>query len=128
MHGDVTGALEAGKVSDYRLWKKSSPEVVLHPFGLTNLGQLGPDATSFASLVTAQCRRMGTPFCSQSWHVCISVYLVHYRSLVVDYWYKAASEAVARTRDPFAFVDAPACLAQDDCDEMLVIRPDHSAL
>jgi len=31
---------------------------------------------------------------------------------------------VARTRDPFAFADAPACLAQDECDEMLVIRLD----
>jgi len=28
----------------------------------------------------------------------------------------------------FAFVDAPACLAQDNCDEMLVIGPDDSAM
>jgi len=31
-----------------------------------------------------------------------------------------------RTRDPLAFVDVPSCLAQNDCDEMLVNRPDSS--
>jgi len=40
-----------------------------------------------------------------------------------EHWCKAASEAVARTRDPFAVVDASACLTQDDCDEVLVILP-----
>jgi len=32
---------------------------------------------------------------------------------------------VACTRNPFAVVDTPACLAQDDCDEMFVIQPDY---
>jgi len=27
-------------------------------------------------------------------------------------------------RDPFAFMDAPACHAQGDCNKMLAIRPD----
>jgi len=40
--------------------------------------------------------------------------------LMADHWCKATSEAVARTCDPFAL----ACLAQDGCDVMLVIRPD----
>jgi len=44
------------------------------------------------------------------------------------HWYKAASEAVARTRDLCAFVDAPACIAQDDWDELLIIRPDSSVM
>jgi len=43
---------------------------------------------------------------------------------MADHWCKAVSEAVVRTRDPFAFVDAPPCLAQDNCDEMLVTLPD----
>jgi len=38
---------------------------------------------------------------------CISVCLVHYMSPMADHWCKAASEAVARMRDLFAFVDAP---------------------
>jgi len=42
---------------------------------------------------------------------------------MADHWCKAASEGVARTRDPFAFVDAPAFLAQGGCDEVLVIHP-----
>jgi len=48
---------------------------------------------------------------------------VYNMSLMADYWCKAAAKAVACTRHSFAFVDALACLAQDDCDEA-VIRPD----
>jgi len=36
----------------------------------------------------------------------------------------AASKAVARTRDPFTFADAPPYPAQADCDELLVTHPD----
>jgi len=45
---------------------------------------------------------------------------------IVDtgHWRKAASEAIAHTRDLFAFVDVPACLSQDKCHEVLAIRPD----
>jgi len=43
---------------------------------------------------------------------------------MANYRCKVATEVGARTRDPFAFVDVPACLAQDDCDARLVIRPD----
>lgn len=43
--------------------------------------------------------------------------------LMADHWRKAASRVVACTRDLFAFVDAQACLAQGDRDEMLIIRP-----
>lgn len=32
------------------------------------------------------------------------------------------SEAMARMHDPLAFVDAPACFAQVNCDEMFIIR------
>jgi len=39
---------------------------------------------------------------------------------MADHWSKAASEAVARAYDPFVFVDDPACLAQGDCNEVLV--------
>jgi len=64
-------------------------------------------------------------FCSQWWYARISVCLAYYRPLMAYHWCKAASEAMARARGPFIFVDAPAYLAQwEDCDEMLVIRPD----
>jgi len=55
------------------------------------------------------------------------VCLVYDTSLIADHWCKAAAEAVAM-RYPFAFVDVLACLAQDDCDEMLVTRPDSSTM
>jgi len=42
---------------------------------------------------------------------------------MADHWYKAASEAVARTGYPFALVDASVCLTQGDCDKMLIIPP-----
>jgi len=49
-------------------------------------------------------------------------------SLMAYNWFKAVSEAEARTHDSFTFVDAAACLAQDDCDEILVIRPDSGGM
>jgi len=49
--------------------------------------------------------------------------LVHHKSLMAGHWCKAASEAVAPTRDPLAFVDSLPCLAQDDSHEMPVSRP-----
>jgi len=100
LRGDVLRVLEAGNVSDYCLWKDSHTEAVLHPPGLINLGQLGPEAAAFVSLVKAQCRRMGVPFYSQWWYARISVCLVHYTSLMADHWCQAASDALVRTRDP----------------------------
>jgi len=50
--------------------------------------------------------------------------MVHYAPLMAGHWGKSASMAVARTRDLFAFVGAPACLAQDKRGDMLAIRPD----
>jgi len=38
MRGDVPMMLEAGKMSDYRLWKASHPGAVLNAFRLTDLG------------------------------------------------------------------------------------------
>jgi len=45
--------------------------------------------------------------CSQWWYARISVCLVHHAALMADHRCKAASEAVARTPDPFAFVGRP---------------------
>jgi len=58
------------------------------------------------------------------WRARISVCLVHDTSLMGDQWCKAASEDMARPRDPHCpSWTPPACLAQDDCDEILLIRP-----
>jgi len=56
--GDVSRVLEAGVVSDYCPRKESHPEVVLHPFGLTNLSQLRPEATAFIILIKTKCKRV----------------------------------------------------------------------
>jgi len=112
--------LEADKVSDYLLW------TVLRQFGLINLGQLGPEATAFAGLVKALCRWMGVPL--KPVVVCLHIRVPEALHVADGRpQCKATSEAVARTRNSFAFVDVLGCLAQDDCDEMLVIRPDKSA-
>jgi len=66
---------------------------------------------------------MGVPFCSEWWYARISVCFVHYTSLMADHLGKAASEAAARTHDPLAFMDAPACLTQDDRYEIFAIHP-----
>jgi len=47
-----------------------------------------------------------------------SVCLERHTALMDDNWCKAASEAVARTRDRPAFVELQSCLVQDDYDEM----------
>jgi len=72
---------------------------------------LGLEADEHSSLLRMLRDSPSMPFCSQRWYTRISVCLVHYTELIAGHWGKDASEAVARIRDPFAFVDAPASLA-----------------
>jgi len=114
----------SGEKAPYRLRKESHSETVTHPCGLTNLGQLGSRSGRLRHTGQGPVQENGAPFCRHWWHARIFMCLVHYMWLMADHWCKPTLEAVARTRDRFAFVDAPVSLAQDDCDEVLVLCPD----
>jgi len=84
-----------------------------HAFGLTST------SSGLRRQLKSQCRRV--PFCSQWWY---AVCLVPYTSLIASHCSRPRSAiwAPLRTLNPVTLGN------HDDCDEMLAIRPDNSAI
>lgn len=82
LSGDVSSVLEAGKVNDSRVLKDLYLEAVLHPFGLTNHGQLGSEEAAWSRHSAGGGGYLLQPV------VCtpISFCLIYYTSLTVDRW------------------------------------------
>jgi len=117
---DVPRVFEAGKVSDYRLWKAFLPRASapLRPDQRRPAWARRPPLPAWSRSCTGGSVLLQPVVVCRHLRALDALHVVDGRPLGKD-----APEVVALTRDPFAFVDAPACLTQDDCDEMPLTPP-----
>lgn len=91
--GNVPDMLERGKVSAYREWLEADGGL-LHPFGCSSFGQLGPAAVELVALIKSVCGRKEAPFCVRWWYARIGVCLAVFAARMADRWRGVASEAI----------------------------------